>query len=107
MKANSISAKISTEEGVFIEFTLDGDVFQAYRRGKMANEMFLPLNELWKGRVFSEGWKLKPELKLKAVKIKDRKTGSILVAKIWGSAVRFAPIREYERSDKHIVLYLK
>ena len=78
-----------------------------YKNGKTCKEMSLPYNEVWTDRVFSEGWQMNPELKGFKIQIFNKISGATINTQCWGTTVRMAPIRPFERADKHIVLFLR
>ena len=106
MASNPIVAKFNPQTKTIV-FSLAPFIYDAYKKGKTCKEMFLPYTDAWKDRVFSEGWKMRPELKNYQVQIFNKATGATLNTQCWGTAVRMAPIRPFERADKHIVLFLR
>lgn len=88
------------------------DSFNRYLYNSTLCEIYLPYSEIWKARLLS-GRKLKPHLSGRAsvvVRGRTRMDGKSelateVTAVLVGADVRAVPIRQWERPDKHIVLY--
>jgi hypothetical protein len=106
MASNPIVAKYSAEKKTLV-FSVDPYIYDAYKKGKTCKEMYLPHNELWTERVLSEGWSMNPGFKSFKIQIFNKATGATINTSCWSLTVRMAPIRPFERADKHIVLFLR
>lgn len=106
MASNPIVAKYSAEKKTLV-FSVDPCIYDAYKNGKTCKEMYLPYNEVWTERVLSEGWSMNPGFKGFKIQIFNKATGATINTSCWSLTVRMAPIRPFERADKHIVLFLR
>lgn len=106
MASNPIVAKYSAEKKTLV-FSVDPCIYDAYKKGKTCKEMYLPYNEIWAYRVLSEGWSMNPGFKSFKIQIFNKATGATINTSCWSLTVRMAPIRPFERADKHIVLFLR
>lgn len=97
------------EEQKEIVFTVSEELFKAFRKGLLHNEMFLPYSDLWKRRLLEgETWSLQKRIYGFKVKIVNAENvQEVIEAKPSDSTVRRIPIRKHERTGKHIVLRLK
>ena len=97
------------EEQQEIVFTVSEELFKAFRKGLLHNEMFLPYSSLWKRRLLEgETWSLQRRIYGFGVKVvNEADKASVIEMKPSDASVRRIPIRPFERPDKHIVLRLK
>lgn len=105
-RTSDITAHLSQKEKSIV-FSVSEAFFQAFVSGRMNNEIYVPLNDSWKRKLFEEGWRLKPEIRQYAIRIVNRSTKCSETRRCWSATVRMVPIRALERADRHIVLYLR
>lgn len=87
-----------------IRVLMDVHTFYAFQNGFTKGEIYLPIS--WKERIFAEGRKLnKGMLDYTVVVMRDDKEFSS-THRITGADIRHVPLRRWERTDKHIVLFL-
>lgn len=89
-----------------ITFSLSKECFLAFVAGKTHNELYLPLTENWKRRLFDQGWHLRRSLLDYEVEVKHQASGTTLRKKLTGGSVRMVPLRPFENGGRHIVVYL-
>ncbi len=98
--------KISDDEKK-ITIQLSNTLYKLFKQGWSNYEVYLPKTNTWCSKLFVRGWILKPHLLSYEVVIVPKNKSSMMRAKIVGATVRYMPIRQVERVDKHIVLYTK
>ena len=107
MKADyETRVKISDAEKK-ITIQLSNMLYKSFQAGKSNYEVYLPKTDTWCSKLFARGWILKPHLLSYEVIIVPYNKSSMMRVKLVGATVRYMPIRQMERVDKHIVLYTK
>lgn len=108
MQKSNVKSLFREEQKELI-FTVSEEVFKAFRKGLLHNEMFLPYSDLWKRRLLEgETWSLQQRIYDFKVKIVNANNAlETFETKPSDATVRRIPIRKYERTGKHIVLRLK
>ena len=107
MKADyETRVKISDAEKK-ITIQLSNMLYKSFQAGKSNYEVYLPKTDTWCSKLFVRGWILKPHLLSYEVVIVPKNKSSMMRVKLVGATVRYMPIRQMERVDKHIVLYTK
>jgi len=89
-----------------LSFSLTNECYAAFVAGKTHNELYLPLTERWKRRLFDTGWHLRQSLLDYEVEVRNKEEEST-ARRIIGGSVRMVPLRPFENGGRHIVVYLR
>lgn len=101
-----MSARFSAEKKQLV-FNLEHEAWVSFVSGKTKGELFLPLTDAWRAKIFVHGWKMKAEVLTFEVHVIDKKTNAFMKVRPLSTTVRMTAIRPFERADKHIVLFCK